>query len=101
MPYQTTQPIMAQSVGFVRGARKSIGKHELPPALFDALVKEGAIVEVSPPPQPQAEDEVASEPSGLSELTNAELRERLAEAGLSTNGKKSELVARLEGVSDA
>ena len=51
--YRLTQNVMAMSAGFSRAAGKSVGKMELPPALFDSLLAEGTIVEIDDAPEPK------------------------------------------------
>ena len=53
MSYKLTQNVMAMSAGFSRKAGKSVGKMELPPALFDNLLAEGTIVEIDDAPEPK------------------------------------------------
>ena len=53
MSYKLTQNVMAMSAGFSRTAGKSVGKMELPPALFDNLLAEGTIVEIDDAPEPK------------------------------------------------
>jgi hypothetical protein len=48
------------------------------------------------PVGPDAGDDAAAGPGELEQLTVAELRAELGERGLSTAGRKAELVARLE-----
>ena len=51
--YKLTQNVMAMSAGFSRKAGKSVGKMELPPALFDALLNDGVIVQLGSKAKPK------------------------------------------------
>lgn len=51
--YRLTQDVIAMSAGFSRTAGKSVGKMELPPALFDVLLADGVIVELDDAPEPK------------------------------------------------
>ena len=51
--YRLIRDVIALSAGFSRKAGKSVGKMELPPALFDNLLAEGTIVEIDDAPEPK------------------------------------------------
>ena len=53
MSYKLTQNVMAMSAGFSRTAGKHVGRTELPPALFEALLNDGVIVQLSSKAKPK------------------------------------------------
>ena len=91
--HRVSGPLLLRREFGIEGDAKAIQGALFPKKSFAAK----AMKSITPVEEPEAPEEVAEETIDYSKYTVKQLREMLEERGLSTDGKKAELVERMSG----